>query len=143
MIMATSANRKKFEELIDQWILIEDKSIDNTNDLMSKSDNPIVKSMIDLIKMDSEKHKRILETIRLSLNSTVVFNTDDLMVVDSLVEKHAQMEEHAVETAEQAVEMSSLPIPKFLLEHLLQDERSHDAYVQELDELRVYMSKDT
>lgn len=141
--MATLANRKSFEELINKWILIEDKSIDNTNDVMSKSDNPIVKSMINLIKMDSEKHKCILETIRLSLNSTVEFNIDDLMVVDSLVEKHSQLEEHEVATAEQAVQMSSLPIPKFLLEHLLQDERSHDAYVQELDELKVYMAKST
>jgi rubrerythrin len=141
--MTTSANRKNFHDLIDRWVGIEEKAIDTATDLMNKSRNPMLKSIIELIKMDSEKHKRILETILLNLDSTVTFSTDDLKVVDSLVEKHAVMEKHAVETAEQALEMSSLPIPRFLMEHLLQDERNHDAYVQELNELKAYMAKDT
>jgi rubrerythrin len=143
MIMTASSNRKSFHDLIDRWVGIEENAIDNATDLINRSKNPMLKSMIELIKMDSQKHKRILETIRLNLDSAVTFSTDDLKVVDTLVEKHAMMEKHAVETAEQALEMSSLPIPRFLLAHLLQDERNHDAYVQELNELKAHMAKDT
>jgi hypothetical protein len=80
--------------------------------------------------MDSEKHKHILETIRLSLESTVVMSPEDLMVIDTFVERHATIE-------------GSLPIPKFLLSHLLEDEKSHDTYMEELTKLKAYMAKDT
>jgi hypothetical protein len=141
--MSTSENRKHFKELIDVWVGIEESSITTADDLIAQSSNPLVKSMIEIIKMDSEKHKRILEAIKLNFDSAVSFSTDDLKVVDTLVERHASVEKHAVETAEQALEMSSLPIPRLLLEHMLQDEKSHDAYVQELNELKAYMAADT
>jgi rubrerythrin len=141
--MAIPENRKKFEELIKKWIVIEEETIDSANDLINQSKNPVVKTIIDLVKLDSEKHRHILETIRLSLDHTVSFSTDDLKIVDSFVDKHVAMEKTAVETAEQALEMSSLPIPRFLLEHLLADEKKHDAYIDELNELKAYMAKDT
>ncbi|UCF86996.1 MAG: hypothetical protein JSV71_05820, partial [Nitrospiraceae bacterium] len=112
-------NRKKFEELLKKWIVIEDSTIDSANELIDQSKNPLTKTIIDLIKMDSEKHKHILETIRLSLDSTVAMSPEDLMVIDTFVERHATIEKNAIETAEQAMEMGSLPIPKFLLSHLL------------------------
>jgi rubrerythrin len=141
--MALSENRKKFEELIKNWIMLEENTITTANDLMGQSNNPMLKTMIDLVKMDSEKHKRILETIRLSLNSAYAFSTDDLKVVDSFIEKHAEMEKNAVKTAEQALEMGSLPIPKLLLSHLLEDEKSHDNYMEELTKIKAHMAKDT
>lgn len=141
--MSMSENRKHFRELIDRWVGIEEHSITTADDLLGQSSNPLLRSMIELIKMDSEKHKRILEAIKFNLDSTVTFSTDDLKIIDSLVERHASVEKHAVETAEQALAMNCLPIPRLLLEHLLQDERSHDAYVQELNELKAYMAADT
>ena len=141
--MTLPENRKKFEELINNWIVIEDSAINSADELISQSKNPFLKTMIEMVKMDSEKHKRILETLRLSLNSTVVFTTDDLKVIDSFVEKHAMIEKNSVTTAEQALEMSSLPIPRMLLEQLLSDEKKHDAYMDELNELKGYMAKDT
>lgn len=141
--MTLPENRKKFEELIQNWIVLEENTINHANDLISQSNNPMLKTIIDLVKMDSEKHKRILETIRLSLNSAVTFNTDDLKIVDTFIEKHAAMEKNAVSTAEQALEMGSLPLPKLLLSHLLEDEKSHDNYMEELTKIKAYMAKDT
>jgi hypothetical protein len=136
-------NRKKFEELLKKWIVIEDSTIDSANDLINQSKNPLTKTIIDLIKMDSEKHKHILETIRLSLDSAVALSPEDLKIIDTFVDKHATIEKNAIETAEQALEMGSLPIPKFLLSHLLDDEKSHDQYMEELDKLKAHMAKDT
>jgi len=141
--MTLPKNRSNFEELIKKWIILEENTIDSASDLINQSKNPIVKNIIDLIKLDSEKHKHILESIRLSLDHTVTFSTDDLIVVDSFVEKHASLEKNAIETAEQAIEMSSLPIPRFLLEQLLVDEKKHDSYMEELNELKTNIAKDT
>jgi len=138
-----SENRKHFRQLIERWVNIEKHSIEAADDLLGQSSNPLLRSMIELIKLDSEKHKRILETIQGNLDSTITFSTDDLKVIDTLVERHASVEKDAVETAEQALAMNCLPMSRLLLEHLLQDERSHDAYVQELNELKAYMAADT
>ncbi|MBI4847805.1 MAG: hypothetical protein HY808_04405 [Nitrospirae bacterium] len=141
--MTSSANRQKFEELLKRWIVMEEGTINTANSLINGSKNPMVKAMIDLLRLDSEKHKHILEAIRLSLDSTVTFSTDDMKVVDSFIEKHIEIEKNAIATAEQAVNMTTLPIPKLLLSHLLEDEKSHDAYMSELNGLKVYMAKDT
>jgi hypothetical protein len=141
--MTTPENRKQFQELIQKWIGIEDKTISVASDLMSQSSNPVLKTIIDLLKRDSEKHKNVLETINQSLEHTVSFSTDDMKIIDTFVTRHAEIEKNAVETAEQALKMSSLPIPRFLLENLLIDEKKHDAYMEELNELKLYMAKGT
>ncbi len=141
--MTLPQNRQSFEELMKKWIVIEDNTINTADDLMSKSKNPMLKAIIDLLKRDSEKHKHTLEAIQYSLNHTVTFNSDDMNILDSFIEKHALMEKNAVETAEQALEMSSLPIPRFLLENLLNDEKKHDAYIEELTALKYQMTRST
>jgi rubrerythrin len=141
--MTLPENRKHFEELIQRWIGIEESTINEANDLMGQSKNPMVKTIIDMLKRDSEKHKNVLETIRYSLDHTVTFDTDDMNIIDTFISKHTTIEKTAIETAEQALEMSSLPLPRFLLENLLADEKKHDAYVEELNELKGYMAKDT
>lgn len=136
-------NRTKFEELVKRWIVLEESTIKEANNLTGSSKNPMVKAIIDILKMDSEKHKHILQAIQKSLDSTVTFSTDDLKVVGTLVDKHMILEKNAIETAEQALEMSSLPIPRLLLSHLLEDEKSHDAYVAELNDIKLSMAKTT
>ena len=141
--MTLPKNRQRFEELLTRWINIEDKTIETADDLMGQSKNPMLKAIIDLLKRDSEKHKHTLEAIQYSLDHAVTFTTDDMRVVDTFIEKHAMIEKNAVETAQQALEMSSLPIPRFLLENLLIDEKKHDAYMEELNELKLQMAKTT
>lgn len=143
IIMKSPENRKKFEELLRRWILLEEGTINEANKLTRDSKNPMVRAVIDLLKLDSEKHKHILQTIQQSLTSTVTFSTDDLKVVGTFVDKHMTIEKDAIETAEQALALTSLPIPKLLLSHLLEDEKSHDAYVAELNDIKVYMAKGT
>ena len=141
--MSLPENRKNFDNLLQKWLVIEDNSINMSSDLINQSKNPLVKTMIELIKIDSEKHKHILEAIRLSLHSTVVFSQDDMQLVDSFIEKHEAVEKNAISTAEQALETASLPIPKLLLTHLLEDEKSHDIYTEQLTDLKAYMAKHT
>ncbi|MBI5664655.1 MAG: hypothetical protein HZC49_06170 [Nitrospirae bacterium] len=141
--MTLPENRKKFDDLVNRWIVLEESTINEAKNLTGNSRNPMVRAIIDLLRMDSEKHKHILQTIQKSMHSTVTFSTDDLKVVDTFVEKHMTLEKNAIETAEQALEMSSLPIPRLLLSHLLEDEKSHDAYMSELNDIKGYMAKDT
>ena len=53
--MTMSANRKRVEKLLQDWIVIEDKTIETADDLMGKTNNPMVSAIIDLLKCDSQK----------------------------------------------------------------------------------------
>ena len=141
--MTMSANRQRVERLLQDWIVIEDKTIETADDLMGKTNNPMVSAIIDLLKCDSQKHKKILKAIQHSLEHAVTFTNDDMKVVDTFITNNAAMEKSAFETAQQVLEMSHLPLPRFLLENLLDDAKKHDAYMEELTELKMRMTKGT
>jgi len=136
-------NIKVFNNLLNRWITIENNTIEMANDLMGKTDNPYLKTLIGVLKADSEKHKTLLETIRLCTESTICFSQDDLYVLSSFIEKHDAIEKNAIETANQACNMAYSPIPKLLLSHLIQDEKSHEVYMRDLNQLKLDMSKTT
>ena len=141
--MTLPANRKRFEKLLEDWLVIEDKTIEMASDLMGKTENPMVSAIIDLLKRDSEKHKHILKAIQHNLDHAVTFTNDDMKIVDTFITNNAALEKNAFETAQQVLEMSSLPIPRFLLETLLDDAKKHDEYMEELTELKMRMTRGT
>ncbi|GAB4537920.1 MAG: hypothetical protein Fur0020_06710 [Thermodesulfovibrionia bacterium] len=141
--MILPENRKRFIELLQKWIVLEGNTIDSANRLLSMTSNPFVKGIIELIRIDSEKHRLILETIRLSLDSTVTFTHEDMEVVNTFIERHDSMEKGTIDIAEQIIGMVTLPIPRLLMTHLLEDEKSHDRYIEELTRLKLDMAKAT
>lgn len=141
--MILPENRKRFVELLQKWIVLETNTIDSAESLLKIAKNPYVKALIELIKIDSEKHRQILETIRLSLDSTVTFTHDDMDVINTFIERHDSMEKGTINVAEQIIEMVMLPIPKLLMTHLLEDEKSHDKYIEEVTRLKLDMAKAT
>ncbi len=131
-----SQEREEFKTLIQRWITIEDNTINMADDLIKQAKNPMVQILIDLLKRDSVKHKHILEGIRLHIESTITFDQDDMKIIDSFIERHSIIEKTAVETAENAVNKTKLPIPRMLLKYLLEDERKHDLFMDELNRIK-------
>ncbi len=55
-----SESREKFENMIKRWVTIEENVIDATTEMLGQTDNPVLRTLIDIMKRDSEKHKEIL-----------------------------------------------------------------------------------
>jgi len=136
-------NKETFINLINKWITIENNSIEMANNLTEKTNNPYLKALLGVVKSDSEKHKSILETIKQCTESPIYFSQDDLYVLSSFIERHDTIEKKVLETAKQALDMAYSPVPKVLLSHIIQDEKSHESYTDDLEQLKIAMTKQT
>ncbi len=136
----SAESSEKFANLIKRWITVEENAISSTKELLGETDNPVLKTFIDLMKRDSEKHKDILEVIQQHLTTSYTFTTDDMSVINSFITKHDKIEKNAVELAEETVAACKLPLPKMLLKYLLDDEKKHDLLIDELNKVKVDMA---
>ncbi len=55
--MTQAANRIKFDELVSRWITLEETTISEASALSASSKHLMVKAVIDLVKIDSEKQE--------------------------------------------------------------------------------------
>jgi len=96
------------EVLIDnmqRWQKIESGSIAMTSTIMSKTDNAVIKLIMEIIKRDSEMHHRIQQLIIDSLQKeSISLTPEELGKVWDLIERHIKMEEDTVRLAKEAKE---------------------------------------
>ncbi len=138
MVRRHSAERsEEFRNLIKKWIAIEKATISLSDRLLEKTENPFISCIIDTINRDSRKHQEVLELIAESLEGTVTFTHEDMSVLTEFVEKHAKIEQDAVDIAALTLEKVRTPFAKFLLEYLHEDEKKHDLIMNNLTKLRA------
>jgi rubrerythrin len=130
---------EEFAKSIRKWLGIERATISITKKMLQKVENPIVAALMDTIMRDSEKHKEILNLILEGLDGVTVLNREDMGLLAEYIEKHAETEKTIVEMAEQTLKNVRNPIPKFLLEYLLVDEKKHDMIMDGLSVIRQKM----
>lgn len=137
MVKKSAESNEDFLKLLKKWRGIERSTINLTEKTMMKVDNPLILALIDTIKRDSEKHKEILGLLIDGLEGTTVITHEDMAVVNDFIGQHAAVEKDSVEIAEQALNYVRMPLPKFLLNYLLTDEKKHDMLMDGLEELKA------
>ena len=126
----SAESSKEFLSIIKEWIALEDKTIASADELISKANNPFVKMRMEMIRHDSGKHKEILEWIIDSLTKEAVHLTpDEMMPLSALLHKHLEVEAKSIVLANNALEKSGLPIVRYVLSALLDDETKHHAQI--------------
>ena len=133
----SAESSEEFRNLIKKWIAIEDGTIEFSGRLLEKSKNPIISCVIDTIRRDSQKHREVLELIVESLEGTTLFTHEDLSIVTEFIDKHAKVEQEAVDIAALVLGKVRTPFVKFLLEYLHEDEKKHDLIMDNLTKLRA------
>ena len=102
--MTTKEGQKELVSNMRKWQRIEDASVSSTGQIIEKTDNPLVRLVMDIIQRDSQMHYRVQEFIADSIERKAVSLTpDELVQVWDMIEKHIDIEKRSVELAEQAV----------------------------------------
>lgn len=121
---------------MESWQKIENASIASTGQVIEKTENPIVRLVMEIIQRDSQMHYRVQELIADSLQKTVTFTPEELGDVWGLIEDHIKIEERVLELAEESLEASKgskgMMIQSYLLEYLLADEKKHNLMLERL-----------
>lgn len=142
--MSTKQAQETIVENMKKWQKIENASVASTARVIEKTENPIVRLIMEIIQRDSQMHNRVQELIADSLTTKAITLTpDEVSSVWTLIEKHIELEKQTVELAKSSLRAiegkKGMIVQAYLIEYLLKDEEKHDAILQRLSEIKKGM----
>ncbi|MBC8491154.1 MAG: hypothetical protein H8D42_01180 [Candidatus Marinimicrobia bacterium] len=141
--MSTKEIQEKISANMKNWQNIEDASIASTGEFFTKTKNPVVRIIMEIIQRDSMMHHRIQEMIADSLEKkAITINPDELSEIWGLIEKHIELEKKTVKMAEEslsALKGKKMVVQEYLLNYLLTDENKHNQLLSELESIKKGM----
>ncbi|MCP4703670.1 MAG: hypothetical protein GY865_03590 [candidate division Zixibacteria bacterium] len=141
--MSTKETQEKIIDNMRRWQKIENASVASTGEVINKTDNPLIRLVMEIIQRDSQMHYRVQELVADSLESkTISLNPDELTEVWDLIEKHIKLELKTIELANEAKEAlkgKKMVVQEYLLDYLLIDEQKHDKILETLETIKKGM----
>ena len=135
--------QKKLAVTMRHWQKIENSATASTGYVMEKTENPIIRLVMEIIQRDSQMHYLVQQWIADSVESkTVSLTPDELKKVWDLLERHIKIEEEMVELVKDALaslEGKKMYIQEYLLKYLQEDEIKHTNLLKALEGLKKGM----
>ena len=126
-----------------RWQHIENATIASTRNVIEKTENPIVRIVMEIIQRDSQMHYRVQELIADSLTSkTISLTPEEMENVWGLIEKHIKLERQTVDMAEEALAAlkgKKMVVQEYLIQYLLEDENKHNHILDSLGVIKKGM----
>ena len=133
-------NIEELARTLRRWQQIEALTIAHTGAIAEKTRNPLIRLIMEIIRQDSNMHRRVQQVILDSLEKEAFNLThEELGEVWEMIEKHAEMEKETITLGEKALENCRLFIQRHLLAYLLADERKHDHLLTQLEDFKRNM----
>ena len=127
---------ESLEELkttLKRWQEIEVAAVEQTTAVIDRTQNPLIKLIMEIIRQDSVMHKRVQQVILDSLEQQAFSLTpEELADIWDMVEKHADLERETIALAEKAQRNCRLFVQRHLLTYLIEDEKKHDTLLGQL-----------
>ncbi len=141
--MSTKELQEQIVSNMRRWQKIENASVASTGQIIEKTNNPVVRMVMEIIQRDSQFHYRVQEFIADSLESkAVAINPEEIGEVWDMIEKHIQLEKKTVELAEEALAAlkgRKMLVQEYLLNYLLHDEEKHNRVLEEMEKIKAGM----
>ena len=135
--MSTKELQERIVDNMRRWQHMENATIAATANVIEKTENPIVRIVMEIIQRDSQMHHRVQQLIADSLTSkTVSLTPEELEKVWGLIEKHIRLERQTVDMAEEALAAlkgKKMVVQEYLLRYLLDDENKHNHMLDSLE----------
>ena len=123
------------------WQHIEDASVTSTNKIIEKTDNELIRMVMEIIQADSRLHYRVQGLIADSVSKKPVKLTpDELGAVWNSIRKHIKMEKDMVGYVEETlaqIKGRKMLVQEYLLSYLREDEKKHDNLLDALELIKA------
>ena len=137
---AKISRKQIHEELVTNmraWQKVENASVASTGRVMEKTDNPIIRLVMEIIQRDSQMHYLVQGWIADSLErKSVTLTPEELGRVWSLIEAHIKLEKKTIDIAKKALDAignaKGMQVQAYLLQYLMEDEEKHDRLLERL-----------
>lgn len=142
--MSTKEAQERIVSNMKKWQKVENASISSTGRVIEKTDNPIVRTVMEIIQRDSAMHHRVQEMIVDSLTTKpITLTPEEVGAVWDLIDKHIELEKQTIDFAKQSLGeiegKKGMIVQRYLLEYLLRDEEKHDAILANLQSIKKNM----
>ena len=128
--------------LLREWQGLEREAIETTAEIMEQTDNLLIRQIMEIIRNDSVQHHRVQQfIIDVMTKEAVIFSPGDMAEVWARLEEHDALERKTIEMAKELKAKTTDKVAALLLDYLIRDEQKHDTLLNELDALKVYLSK--
>ena len=123
------------------WQKIENSSVASTGRVIEKTENPIVRLVMEIIQRDSQMHYRVQGWIADSLQGKAVsLAPEELGGVWAMIEEHIQLEKKTLQMAEDSLQSikgsKGMLLQAYLLEYLRDDEQKHNRLLERLADIQ-------
>ncbi|MBC8424033.1 hypothetical protein H8E07_07905 [bacterium] len=139
----TKEIQKNLAATMRDWQRIEDASVSSTGQIIEKTDNELIRMVMEIIQADSKMHYRVQELIASSVETKAVSLTpDELSAVWGSIRKHIKMEKDMVKYVRETLEQlkgRKMLVQEYLLNYLKADEVKHDYLLATLEEVKKGM----
>jgi len=138
--MSTKELQAQIIDNMRKWQKVEEVSIQQCEEIIAKTKNPIIKIVMEIIRNDSQNHYKVQELVASTLEGgTTTISPDDIGEVWDLIQRHIDMEKKAEEYARESKEALTgrkMVIQEYLLHYLLEDEEKHDHLLDSLETIK-------
>jgi len=122
--------QSKIADTMEKWKKVENQSVASTGQVIEKTENPVLRLIMEIIQHDSQMHYRVQEFIQRSLKDEAIsIKPEELGDVWKLVEDHIKIEKRTVELAKESLKVlkgRKMVVCEYLINYLLQDEKKHN-----------------
>lgn len=133
---------EKMVKLLKNWQKLERRAIDETAEIIEDTKNPLVRMVMSIIRHDSLMHHRVQQFLIDSVTEAdVPLTREDLANIWEKIEEHDKLEKKTIALATELRDEAWSPVHKHLLSYLLEDEKKHDGLLEQLEEIKVGMTK--
>jgi hypothetical protein len=139
-VMADAKGPERIEKLVDtlrDWQKIERQSVETCAEIMEKTENPLIRQFMEIIRNDSVQHHRVQQFLIDSLTKEQVKLTpEELGEVWEQISAHDEVERKTIEMAKECKKECRFFVQRALLDYLITDEQKHDHLLQSLEEFK-------
>ncbi len=129
---------EKLVETLKTWQVVEDDSVRSTSEIISKTKNPVVKQIMEIIRQDSAMHKKVQQLIIDNFEKEAfTLAPEELGEVWNMVEKHIALEKETIRLAEESRKNARNFIVRYLLGYLMTDEQKHNLVLQQMEDIKA------
>ena len=141
--MKTKELQEQIVKTMKAWQKIEDKSVEMAAKIGDQTSNPIVQTVMAIIKQDSATHRRVQQLIIDSLEKEAIsLQPEELGDIWGLIDDHIALERKTIEHAKQALDAikgTKMIVQQYLLEYMLTDEEKHNQVLDNLEGIKKGM----
>ena len=141
--MSTKEVQEQLVNSMKHWQQIENRSVESTAQVIAKTDNPLIRLVMEIIQSDSQLHHRVQQFIIDSVESKPVELTrDEMGTVSDMLDNHLNIEEQMVGLVDQALKdlaKKKMVVQEYLLKFLVEDEKKHASMLRALDVVKKGM----